>query len=238
MSTSKKTKKQSGGINVKGSVAADGDLVGRDKTTIHNIVLVGQFLDFAKVEGLIPKPSTPANFESVSAAFEATFNQRLDGDLAQATAFAGEVLGEVIQKERLNSPSNLLPFRTILKEVPYIFSKKLESLGYWDLFCSRNGFMVQLDSLELLWKKHFKTTLSCGIANYKGFANPYQWSLLLTHPNNSTICISIDEITNEEFRVIMAGLVIDLIRISSTASDDIKFWQGLVDLLGPEKKSG
>ena len=75
-------------------------------------------MDFAKVEGLIPKSATPSDFESVSEAFEATFKQRLDGDLAQATAFAGKVLNEVIRKKLISSRISALPFRTILKKIP------------------------------------------------------------------------------------------------------------------------
>ena len=51
MSSSEEVKSQNIGVNVNGSVNAQGDLVGRDKI-IQNIVLVGQFLDFTKVDGL------------------------------------------------------------------------------------------------------------------------------------------------------------------------------------------
>lgn len=226
MSPSEEVKSQNIGVNVNGSVTAQGDLVGRDKV-IQNIVLVGQFLDFAKVEGLIPKPSTPSDFESVSAAFEATFSQRLDGDLAQATAFAGEVLSEVIHKEWISSSSKILPFRNILKEVPYTVSNKLVQLGYWDSFCDSSR-IIWLHSLSLLWKKHFKTDLLYGFGR----------SIWVVKSTESFQSVSAYETTNEQFRVIMAGLVIDLIRMHSTTSDDIKFWEGLVDLLRPEKKGG
>lgn len=224
MSASEEVKSQNIGVNVNGSVAAQGDLVGRDKI-IQNIVLVGQFLDFAKVEGLIPKPSTPADFESVSAAFEATFNQRLDGNLARATAFAGEILSKVIQKKWISGSA--LPFRDILSEVPYIVSSKLDELHYWDSFRD-SSHIVWLHSLNLLWKKHFKINVLYGIGSHYWYVKRKEGYGM----------ISVHEITNEQFRVIMAGLVIDLIRLHSIALDDIKFWEGLVDLLGTEKKSG
>lgn len=261
MSASDKTTDQSSNININGSVNAQGDFVGRDKI-IYNIVLLGQFLDFAKVEGLIPKLSTPSDFESISAAFEATFSQQLDNDLAQATMFAGEVLGEVIQKHWIKSSSKLLPFRAILAEVSDIASSKLKEAGYWNLFCldsvtlKRKEYdeykdpeeyeeyvdVIWLHSLGLLWKKHFKTNRLYGIANK--FVNERHhseyscWVFNDQGDDSEAEPLNIGSITNEQFRVIMNGLVIDLIRMSSTASDDIKFWQGLVDLLGPEKKSG
>jgi hypothetical protein len=244
MSTSEEVKSQNIGVNVNGSVSAQGDLVGRDKI-IQNIVLVGQFLDFANVQGLIPKPSTPADFESVSEAFEATFKQRLDGDLAQATAFAGEVLREVIQKEWITGP--VLPFRDIIKGVPTIVYGKLKELGYWDLFHSpgiassyssapREREVLWLHSVKLLWKKHFTTNDLYGIG-YSRANNNCFWAQ--SGKDHEVFGKRFDlSMRNDEFRVVMAGLVIDLIRLHSTASDDIKFWQGLVDMLGPEKKRG
>jgi hypothetical protein len=228
MSSSEEAKSQNIGVNVNGSVVTQGDLVGRDKI-IQNIILVGQFLDFAKVEGLIPKPSTPSDFESVSAAFEASFNQRLDGDLARATAFAGEVLGEVLRKKHISGHFSALPFRSILSEITTIVFTKLKKLSYWDSFCDSSN-IIWLHSLSLLWKKHFKADRLYGF----GYGTWY----VKDKKDEKHLVLSIYEITNEQFRIIMVGLVIDLIRIYSTASDDVKFWQGLVDLLGPEKKSG
>jgi hypothetical protein len=42
------------------------------------------------------------------------------------------------------------------------------------------------------------------------------------------------KMSNANFRVFMAGLIIDLIRLASVAAEDTKFWHDLTDMLGPK----
>jgi len=97
-----------------------------------------------------------------------------------------------------------------------------------------HGEVIWLDSLRLLWKKHFNRDDLYGLA----FRTRNERCYWISRDSEGNRELDVDSMRNEQFRVMMAGLVIDLIRIYSTASDDVKFWQGLVDLLGPEKKSG
>jgi len=112
----KKSDKRSGGVDIEGSVSAKGDIVGRDKT-IQNILVVGQFLDYAQVEGLIPKLAETPDLESISKAFEKTFGERLGTDLAHATAATGEILKGFLVKMMPSQPFEALPFRDILEKI-------------------------------------------------------------------------------------------------------------------------
>jgi len=218
--------------------------IGRDQI-IQNIILVGQFLDFTNVEGLIPKPLIASNFESISEAFETTFDQRLGNDLAQATAFAGEVLQEVLVQWMPAQPLAALPFRRILDTSPTVVHRKLSQLNYWDTFCSPAKSSLKsslsddyevlwLRSLQLLWQKHFETDRLFGIAHYGRSSRGHEAHFYeRRYPGSEEYITVVDTnlITSKEFRVMMTGLVIDLIRLCSIALDDIRLWQGIINLL-------
>ena len=127
--------------------------IGRDQV-IQNIVLVGQFLDFAQVEGLIPKPRIPTNFISISEAFEKTFAQRLEGDLVKGIAFAGEVLVNGITKWKPANSFSALNRPQILYDIPYVLGKSFETYDHWPAFAEEN--VIWLHSVQLLWSNHFK----------------------------------------------------------------------------------
>jgi hypothetical protein len=212
--------------------------IGRDQV-IHNLVVVGQFLDFAKVEGLLPKSETPSDFSTIVEAFEETFVQRLGSDLTQATAHAGIILSDVMLKYIPKQLPAALPIKTILREAPHSIYLKLSKFGYWDAFYEvTQGYgndyqVVWLYSLGLLWEKHFGHHRLFGI---------------LKRPSTALLCearegkkeiagnVNIDDITYDKFRVIMAGLTVDLIRICSIASTDLQFWEGIISLLNIDRQ--
>lgn len=232
--------------------------VGRDQI-IHNLVLVGQFLDYAKIEGLIPKVAAPSDFSSIIDAFEKTFDQRLGNDLAEATASAGVILSEVMLKYAPKQYPAALPIRTILSEFPNLLYQKLGQIGFWNTFYEFSNVsdqqtklyhpteVIWLYSHQILWEKYFNKNELFGIAKLRDENRtaflckiPSEWK----SPSNTIRLkfesietkqyaeeISIDDVKFEQFRIIMAGLTIDLIRICSIASTDIQFWQGLISLM-------
>lgn len=232
--------------------------VGRDQV-IHNLVLVGQFLDFAKIEGLIPKASTPSDFSTIGDAFEKTFDQRLGGDLAQATALAGNILAGVMLRYVPKQQPMALPVRTIISESPDLLFRKLSETGFWNTFyevarVSMDGSrayseaeVLWLYSHQILWKKYFNKNELFGIAKYRNSSDaflckiPSEWqssSSLSDNWRKESIrtkqyanMVLIDSVNYEQFRITMAGLTIDLIRMCSITSNDIQFWQGLISLM-------
>jgi hypothetical protein len=243
--------------------------VGRDQI-IHNLVLVGQFLDFAEVEGLIPRSATPADFTTISEAFDSTFEKRLGGDLTQAAASAGYFLSEVMLKFVPKQHPAALPAKKILAEAPHLLYKKLVESDFWNTFytvCPNltehrwiyggEGEVVWLYSLQILWKKYFKKNELFGISIFRNLP-PRILEDYEEIPTNAFLCIipaewqkggkgdvlkesintklyamevNVDNISYEQFRIIVAGLVIDLIRMCSIASDDIQFWNRLISLM-------
>jgi len=212
---------------------------GRDQI-IHNLVLVGQFLDFTKIEGLIPKSSTPTDFSSVVDAFEKTFSSRVDTDLAQSAVFAGEILKDAIAKWTPKTPFQVLPIRDILGDIPKVVVQKLEKLNYWNAYYEKGEntsyTYMRLHSLSLLWNKHFKEEKVFGILRYTSSTTYYYFVYRNGKANdsidwNNISYIDSSTITYEKFRVIMAGLVIDLMRLHTVGADDVKFWNGIVGLI-------
>ena len=109
---------------------------------------------------------------------------------------------------------------------------------------------IWLSSLQALWKKHRKEDKLYGIAE-KTVTGSLATARLRPIPNirieryEQTFIIRQDKKTteayndlanigHEDFRLFMLGLVIDLIRLASAASSNIKFWEGLIDLLTPD----
>lgn len=214
--------------------------VGRDQI-IHNLVLVGQFLDFTKIEGLIPKSSAPADFSSVVDAFEKTFSTRVETDLAQSAVFAGEILKNAISTWTPTKPFQVLPIREILEGMPRIVVEKLEKLNYWNAYHEQGGnsrTYMRLYSLSLLWNKHFKEEKVFGIQREEGSSKIYYSFIHCNGKVNDSFNweenrqhLDLGTITYDKFRVIMAGLVIDLMRIHTVGVDDVKFWNGVIGLV-------
>jgi hypothetical protein len=161
---------QSGGINIDGSLNSQGDIVGRDKI-IHNIIVVGRILDFARFEGLLPNASELPTFNSIAEAFEKTLNDRLGSDLTEAVATAGAILAPVLS-QWLPKEFAAFDHRKVLTNIASPLVERLQQLNYWSVFTEsigsdrwrysslRPGHQVTdvqgiwLRSLQLLWKKY------------------------------------------------------------------------------------
>ena len=164
-------------------IQAEGDIrdnliAGRD--VIQNIVIVGRFLDFAKVEGLIPKSEKLPDLKNIGEAFETAFKERLGYEFAEAAAAAGAILKEFLEKWGQGPSFAALPFRKILEELPQALYTKLSELGYWDNYILQNveyrpsqveslfrgGFadVLELSSLSTLWAKHFDEEIDFSLA--------------------------------------------------------------------------
>jgi hypothetical protein len=231
---------------------------GKDQI-IQNIVLVGQFLDFAKVEGLIPKPTPHANFDTLINAFEQTFSARLGSDLAYATATTGEILKEIIAKWTPQDKFAALPLKSIIDSFPGDLYQALSKRNYWNAFYENIHYYwakydsgdcqsIRLYSLEILWEKHFGTKFEFRIVKgYRdenaslgiGETRKASWepSFIFSGARTYTTYERFDTytMTYEQFRVLIAGMVIDLIRLSSIASTDVNFWKSIASLLEIKK---
>jgi hypothetical protein len=222
-------------------------IAGRD--IVQNIIVVGQFLDFAKVEGLLPQPASLPDLNNISANLDQALRDHLGSNLAEATAAAGEILGDVLAEWRPRQPSAAFPFKQMLPDIAPKLAQKLKALNYWDTF-TETGFsptykthysVVWLHALNQLWAKHTAQSQRFGLAEI-GDATMFvvqpdleYEDVKKAHNPKEPHLGEFAKMSNDHFRVFMAGLVIDLIRLASTAAEDVKFWQELSDLLGPKK---
>jgi hypothetical protein len=261
--TPKTSTKRSGGIDINGDVDAKGDLVGRDKI-IHNIVIVGQMLDLASIEGLLPKNSDLPDFQTIAAAFESTFNSSAKVELANAAAAAGEILKPILSEWMPKTLAGAMPYKIILPRLAESLFEKLKRLKYWDAFHEdipsqewpgdeHANFkylhikVIWLDSLSSLWKKHYQKYNEMprfGIIDLAYMADGHRFEGeqgFVAHYPSETRIKPLDsnyfmKFGSEEFRLFMSGLVLDLIRLVTLAQPDVKFMQGLMDSLAPQKK--
>lgn len=224
------------------------DIVFRDKI-IHNIVVVGQFLDFAQIEGLIPPPPNLKDFEEISTKFEKTFTDRLGSDLINGVTLAGEILGKILPSWKPKSPLQAIPFRTLIPKLAPHIASKLTALYYWETFNKKEIYIesqfwevVYLYSLSELWKKQKQYDALFGIAQ-KGTDESKEICFVRTlkttsYDSEKTEILTFDNFDNQQFRIFITGIVIDLIRMGSVVSTDVQFWSSVVGLIASRQKAG
>jgi hypothetical protein len=243
--------------------AVGGDVVGRDKNTIHNIVIVGQFLRQINLEGLIPEPLAPATFETISAAYRHSFADHVDADLAGATRVAGEMLAKELAAWIPVKQASPIPYRRLLPSLASILVQGLKQRGYWKMFSQEQSQerkdgnityrVVWLNSMAQLWEKYLKQKCYYGICEETEVvqkklsypANVYQraqrsikkrqYFVVRSAEHGKFASADFENIDSEEFRVFMAGLVIDIIRFASIAISDARLIKTLVDELSPSQ---
>lgn len=244
------TGETSSSVNI-GDVGGDikgANIAGRD--IIQNIVVVGQFLDFAKVEGLLPQPAAPLDLNQLSPNLDQALRDHLGSGLTVATAAVGEILRDSLAEWRPPQAGAAFPFKRMLPELAPKLVQKLKALNYWDTF-AESGFsatytntyqVIWLEALNHLWRKHIASDKRFGLAEIgdtatfviePGLEYP---DVKIAHNPKEPHLGEFAKMSNEQFRVFMAGLVLDLMRLASAAAEDIEFWQGLSDLLGPKSK--
>jgi len=136
------------------------DVVGRDKL-IQNIIVVGQFLDFAKVQELIPNPSEVPNPVAIVENLERALTERLDVNLTKAIYITGELLRDLLSTWAPQQPFAAIRFRVLIPSLATHLGRKLVELNYWEAFCIKSKLkvdstqeeieLVWLDSLQDLW---------------------------------------------------------------------------------------
>ena len=237
-----------------GNVGGDihhAEIAGRD--IVKNIIVVGRFLDFAKVEDLLPPEDALPNLSAMSADIDQALREHLGSGLAEATAITGDLLNDILRKWQPKRASAAFHFRRMLPEIAPNLIKQLKALDYWDTF-TETGFssayagayrVLWLDALNQLWAKRRAESKIFGLAeiSLQDAANAESRMAFVTRPNLEYPDIKIahnpDEphlgefakMSSRSFRIFMAGLVIDLMRLASDAAKDTKFWRELVEYL-------
>ncbi len=238
-----------GGIH--GSIIAGHDV-------ITNIVVVGQILDLARVEGLIPSVPDVSGFASINAAFEAVFKQRLGNDLAEATAITGKMIGDIFANQMPREPLAAIPsYRQLLRGIAPDIVGRLQHFHYWEAFCEPahrvdvlgsksygTGTVIWLSSMGDLWNKHFKpdSKILFGIAELTSqskltsvfvvkYGHTIETACDLSKPALKDKDSYFGRMSTEEFHVFITGLVIDMIRLSSQVANDRQFWGKVISML-------
>lgn len=220
---------------------------GRDQNIIQNFIVLGQFLDFADIQGLIPKQTTSSDFTTIVDAFEKTFSDRLETDLVDGISFVGDTLKDTVL-DILPKKQNALPsdtVSTILEKIFRVIVYKIYEMNYQIHFSekvnmtnestvvARTEPFLWLESLQLLWAKHFQQQeeqCRFGILIKEPNYKHQVYMIRITRPKYFEQ-VNFVSLSIEQTRVMMVGLVVDLLRFYTMGTSHLKFWQGLVDLM-------
>jgi len=125
-----------------------GDVVGRDKI-IHNIVIVGQLLDFAGVQGILPPTSHLPNYATVEEAVKTLLNDTQSVEMSQAISFAGAVLGDTFSEWRTSTTTPVIPVKMFLPQLAQTIARKLAVTGHWA--AASEEVIINDSSYTVLW---------------------------------------------------------------------------------------
>jgi hypothetical protein len=136
----------------------------------------------------------------------------------------------------------------IIHEILWAIYAKTKELNYWVHFSeevrlvntSDGVTILWLSSLQLLWSKQFQqdeSTCKFGIAE-AAYGRPIlvqitKWNKS-AHSAYKTIEYSSLDI--EQQRILLVGFIVDLLRLHSISTSQMKFWQGIVTLLTTDYK--
>lgn len=237
-----------GGSFIGGDVKSEGDVIGRDQI-IQNILIVGQFLDFAKVSELLPQPGKTADFKEISEAFKKAFGDEAGRDLAYATSFAGELLRDLVLELKPENPFAAFPYGSMLEEIGPEIIKKLQDLGHWDIVSKpledelakhlrftlySNPKILWLPSLEQLWENKYSEEFRFGFIEGKEYKSTERSKVMVVFGGHITGRMENYQWSHDFLQTIFAGIVVDLVRIGSLNSSDKQFWERLVNFLGSD----
>ena len=228
------------GANIDGNLdTGGGSFIGHDQV-IQNIIIVGRLLDLASIEGLLPKALVEnRDFESISQALE----KQIPADFSTSLVFVGEILGDLLKKYLPESPHGALNLKAFTAELARQVGQKLWALNYFEVFGIEKR-VSQLNSAGLSYAKAIELSSTfnlCGkfkvfedqpcflvkLKNYEQYF--FAW---INRPSGSPEEINLAGFSNQQLRVFITGVVLDLIRLHMAASPDADFIRSIIDFLG------
>lgn len=203
-------------------------MFGGDKNTYY-VFLVGELLDLLNFQDLIPKIPQPSILID-RARLKQSPTDTTSEVSAEATSFAGYILEDVLKSVKAE-PGPMINHYRVLKKVPESIIQKLMNMGYWDYFTSNldipgvasNIMVLPLPALREFRKAESKKGNPIGLGAvrkwYMFWRDDYRYFFI----KDSTIW-PVEDISRDEFRIIMIGIIADLFRIYAEAAADRKFW--------------
>jgi len=263
------------GANVGGDIdTGGGNFIGRDQF-IQNIIVVGQFLDYAGIKKIISEPSVESvDFSKISDELIKAIKEQIPSDLATSLAFTGEIIKDFLQVRWKDKPFAIVGTRQAMGDLAQIIGKHLTDSNYWGEYSiSIRGFegerylpeqahsALGLPLTSKLFTDTFPDnrhlfnfylvevfTVLGSLTSKINFSKTYDFAFIdrveqLNKPIQKMEYTEVRRImsvplSNAQFRVVMAGVVLDLIRLQSLSSSDSQFWDAITKLLGIRNSSG
>ena len=219
-----------GGAHIAGGVAAGRDFVGRD--FIQNIVVVGELLDFAQIEGLLPEVSEIPLYEDIGAAIEELLGSREAGDFSEIIAYVGSIMKDFVPY--LKGPNVMTPVRydlVINNALPEILGQRLLEEGYWSMYRSRSKskqFFLDLPTLTRVYNRFSeKEIYQAGLFKKEtSFYFGY-----LAKSGKRIFKFKIDRRDVQAVSIFIVGILLDLIRLVSDVYRNNRYIDKLLESL-------
>lgn len=204
---------------------------------IQNIVLVGQFLDLAQVQNLLPKHVALSNTKSIADAFEKEFNQRFTPELAQSTAETGQILVPILRKWAPKNDFFAVPLDEVLNDLVEGVGVYFSDRNYWQVYSKKTRIFdsslgvnvdlnfIILEAVNLIYKNQKKTQKKFTV----GFTTP-KVVKIYDHISD-VIQVEFSELPYDELQLFLSGIILDTIRLCSATTNHAKFWRDIVNIL-------
>lgn len=257
------------GANIDGNIdTGGGSFIGRDN--IQNIIVVGQLLELAEIQKLIPGPSPETGqLAGITEALEKVFSQRQSADLSKAIAFAGYVLKDFLASRAPKNEFEAVDLRELLKGIDQHIGQKLIALRYWDRNCTlyqawaseapvrppqkSTANLIEFTATMDLLKKYSSIDRDASIAlvnrrdlvnrsNKAQVADSFAFMIKRREKGGAYIGkkrvaeMMTGDLPLDQCRLLLIGIVVDLVRLHAESLPDKHFFQNLVNSLGPKQE--
>lgn len=224
----------SDGISISGGNNHARVIAGRD--IINNIVIVGQFLDFARINKLFSGSEDSQRFENIQQAIETSFAKQDQKRLSDGLEGIRTILGPYIERF-IPRENRRFDFRNFMNGIPYFLRERLAELHYWDDLATRNSKQpadiayvetIRLDAASKIWEKEFGEAANFALwfTLYNPFYRKGGQSLNeCALYNEENFDRSPSDWNYREFRVFMTGLLVDMMNITAESEHNKLHWE-------------
>jgi len=221
-----------------------------DSNTINNIIIVGRFLEFAQIEGLLPKIEHEEDFLAIVEAIQTSLGSRLNSDLADAVSWVGKLLEEFLNDWVTDDVYKAINLANLIEKLVSYLGKRLKQNGYWDAYSELyfesndefDDYVVPLDITTTLYRQNDldqwqpKSTSALYLASNGDEHIFVEKECSEAYRDGTLICSPLKVYRPQQLRIILAGIVLDLIRIKSDNTISVQFLQELEDMVKHNKE--
>ncbi|CAN5402329.1 hypothetical protein BH10CHL1_BH10CHL1_04750 [soil metagenome] len=220
-----------------------------DQTILENVTVILGIFESTQLEGRLLENFRKQNFLAITAAINTKIREGLGVDQVSVMTFAGEILKELISKWQEKTIDEFPSLKEFLNLLIEHVGQKLTENHYWDeyshyepiegaTFHSSSKYEVlSLKATTNLWLKENNTKMGeqFGIVKLDGGKRYYLVHKYLLQPKFTII--DVKNYDSVKRKILIRGIILDLILLKSEYSGDVQFLDDLPNLFAkPDSK--